>query len=113
MLKALQRGNPSWLAVSWSACELTSKPRDRVARQRQSDADMTSYCRSCFRDLPSDDAACQRCVRSAASSASPVIGLLVFALVMAGMLTFDARLSIAAAAIAIAAIAIQIARVIN
>ena len=69
---------------------------------------MAAYCKSCFRDLPSDDAACRTCSASAASISSPLIGVLLFGVVMAGMLTFDARLYLGGAAVAILAIAVQL-----
>ena len=65
---------------------------------------MQAYCTLCFRDLPSADAPC-RCRRaSAASTSSIVLGLLVFAVVMTGVLTLDARLCIAGAAIGVVAL---------
>ena len=74
---------------------------------------MASYCQSCFRDLASDTATCQSCVTSTASRSSLVIGLLLFAAAMAGMLTFDTRLTMVAAAIAVVLIGVQIARVLR
>jgi hypothetical protein len=67
---------------------------------------MPPYCTSCFRDLPSDDAECRHCRVSARPGASSfVIGGLIFAVVMAGVLTLDARLCIAGAAIGAIALA--------
>jgi hypothetical protein len=49
-------------------------------------------------------------VASRASSASPLIGVLLLCMVMAGMLGFEPRLCIAAAAVAIVALAVQLVR---
>lgn len=70
---------------------------------------MQPYCTSCYRDLPSEDAQC-RCSRSAPATSSIVVGLLVFAMVMTGVLTLDARLCYAGAAIGIVTLAVQLIR---
>jgi len=73
---------------------------------------VAGYCKSCFRDLPSEDAACRACA-SVTARPSPLLGVLLFGVVMAGMLSFDSRLIIGAAALAIVAIGIQIARAVR
>lgn len=65
---------------------------------------MQAYCTSCFRDLPSEDAPCRCRGVSAASTSSIVLGLLVLAVVMTGVLTLDVRLCIAGAAIGVVAL---------
>ena len=69
---------------------------------------MTDYCKSCFRDLPHEDAVCPHCVRSDASQSSLLVGLLLFALVMAGLLTFDRRLAVLGAVLAIVVLIVRI-----
>ncbi len=70
---------------------------------------MQPYCTSCYRDLPSEDAHCS-CSRSMPATTSIVIGLVVFAMVMTGVLTLDPRLCYAGAAIGITTLAIQLIR---
>lgn len=69
---------------------------------------MADYCRSCFRDLPHEGAICRTCTRSDASRGPLWIGLLLFAVVMAGLLTFDRRLTVLAAVLAIVVIVVRI-----
>ena len=70
--------------------------------------------KSCFRDLPANDAECPRCRRAERpASSSKIVGLLLFLLVMAGLLTFDRRLTAAAAAMAVILIAVQIRRLLR
>ncbi|MFL6245461.1 MAG: hypothetical protein ACJ74H_05520 [Thermoanaerobaculia bacterium] len=71
---------------------------------RNVQARMPPYCTSCFRDLPSEDALCH-CRSSSRSSI--VLGLLVFAVVMAGVLTLNVRLCLTGAAIGIVALIIH------
>ncbi len=71
---------------------------------------MTSYCASCFRDLPSDDAQCRSCSGPKSATSAIVLGLLVFAIVITGVLTLDARLCIAGAAFGIVALTVQLIR---
>ena len=74
---------------------------------------MPSYCTSCFRDLPSEGAQCRSCSAAAATSLSPsslMLGALVFAIVIVGMLTLDARLCIAGAAIGVIALVVHLVR---
>ena len=70
---------------------------------------MAAYCKSCFRDLPTELAECPRCRQSAARSPSLIVGLMLFALVLAGVLTHDVRLCLAGAALAVVTIAVRIA----
>jgi hypothetical protein len=74
---------------------------------------MSSYCPSCFRDLPSPDDECRRCARTAPPAPSPLLGVLLFALVLAGSLAFDARLTVFGAGAAVFAIVVQLARRLN
>ena len=69
-----------------------------------SKARMQAYCTSCFRDLPSEDAPCRCRGASTVSTPSIALGLLVFAVVMTGVLTLDARLCVAGAAIGVVAL---------
>lgn len=72
---------------------------------------MPAYCTSCFRDLRSEDAQCHcRRVSAPPSRAAVVLGLLIFAIVLMGVLTLDARLCIAGAAIGVIALAIHLVR---
>jgi membrane protein YdbS with pleckstrin-like domain len=74
---------------------------------------MVAYCSSCFRDLPSEDAQCRSCSVSSAmsfSSSSVVLCAVVFAMIMAGVLTLNTHLCIAGAAIGVIALVIHIAR---
>ena len=74
------------------------------ASGESSKARMQAYCTSCFRDLPSEDTPCRCRGVSAASTSSIVVGLLVFAVIMTGVLTLDARLCIVGAAIGVVAL---------
>lgn len=74
---------------------------------------MASYCTSCFRDLPSEGAQCRSCSVSSAmsfSSSSVVLCAIVFAMIVAGVLTLDTRLCIAGAAIGVIALVIHVVR---
>jgi hypothetical protein len=74
---------------------------------------MAAHCRSCFRDLPSDDAECVRCLRSEPDPAGFATGLLLFGLTMAGILTFDLRLCITGAVLALFLLVVRIARMLQ
>jgi hypothetical protein len=75
---------------------------------------MAAYCHSCFRDLPGELDSCRHCVRPVTESKSSILfGLLLFGVVMAGMLGFDARLSVAGAAVAIVGIGARIFRAVS
>ncbi len=73
---------------------------------------MTAYCKSCFRDLPSDLAECPRCTGAGPGShGSLVAGILSLAVIVTGILSLNARLCIAGAALGVVALAIHIIRV--
>lgn len=87
---------------------LRARGRQKVQPNRQ----MTAYCKSCFRDLPSDLAECPRCIGSARGShGSLVAGILSLAVIATGILSLNARLCIAGAVIGVVALAIHIIRV--
>jgi hypothetical protein len=70
---------------------------------------MPPYCPSCFRDLPSEDAECRRCRTSEPRTATALLlGGLVFAVVMTGVLTLNARVCLAGAAIGVIALAVHL-----
>ena len=70
---------------------------------------MPPYCPSCFRDLPTEDAECRYCRTAEPRTGSALlIGGLVFAVVMTGVLTLNARLCMAGAAIGVIALAVHL-----
>ena len=72
------------------------------------------YCHTCFRTLPPDRDVCAACERQVAAAPASRIGWVLYgialALLVMGMLTFSARLSIAGVAVAVAAVLLRLAR---
>ena len=73
------------------------------------------YCHTCFRTLPPDRDLCADCERqvsvAATSRAGWVLYGLALALLVTGMLTWNARLSIAGAGVAAIGVLLRLARI--
>jgi NAD(P)H-hydrate repair Nnr-like enzyme with NAD(P)H-hydrate dehydratase domain len=72
------------------------------------------YCKTCFRELPSDDAVCDRCVATP-SAAKPglgsiLTGLIGMAVVASGMFAFNVRQCVLGAAMIVAAVLFNVVR---
>ena len=72
------------------------------------------YCKTCFRDLPSDDAICDRCVDTP-SAAKPgpgslLTGFIGIAFVASGMFAFNVRQCVFGAALIVAAVLFNVVR---
>jgi hypothetical protein len=66
---------------------------------------MQPYCKSCFRNLPTESSACPRCAaHPPVSRLAAALAALGIAVVIAGMLTLRAPLCIAGAAIGAVAV---------
>jgi hypothetical protein len=72
------------------------------------------YCKSCFRDLPADEAVCDRCVAPPAAAkpgiGSIVVGVIGIAIVVSGMLTLNIRQCVLGAALLVGAILFNVVR---
>jgi hypothetical protein len=73
-----------------------------------------SYCKSCFRDLPDDAAACPRCPspRTAADTATVLLAIVALLALGMGMLTLNARLCIGGAVTGAVAVAWHVGRMV-
>jgi hypothetical protein len=72
------------------------------------------YCKRCFRDLPADEAVCDRCV-AAPRVAKPgigsiLIGVIGIAFVVSGMMTLNIRQCVLGAALLVGAILFNVVK---
>jgi len=102
-----ERNLPAWLGYGRGPA--TSKPRNHET------SPMTAhYCHTCFRTLSSDRDVCTTCERQVAVAATSRVGWVLYgialALLVMGMLTYNARLSMAGAGIAVIGVLLRLAR---
>lgn len=72
-----------------------------------------SYCTSCYREVPAEETRCSRCSRQDSvrpfSRTALVIGAIGIVILIAGVLTLDARTCFAGAAIAAVGVIVRLA----
>ena len=74
----------------------------------------TPYCKTCFRDLPSDEAICDRCVAPPGSAkpgiGSILTGIIGIAFIASGVFAFNVRQCVLGAALIVAAVLFNVVR---